>query len=691
MTKFIYRLFIIILCALSFLTAYSQRSTSYFDGPYIDLEEDSIKIKWVASGVPKDSAVHVSEAKLFNVPGLPKVDLSNLSFSVNQDYRYEDVSRYALISDLHGKYENLINLLVAHQVIDSLHQWSWKKRHLVINGDMFGRGDQVLEILWFLFHLEKEAEKAGGRLHITLGNHDVMVLENDTRFLHQKYLYTQGALHTRYFELFSEKSVLGNWIRNKKMIIQINDDLITHAGISSTVVNLGMSAAELNEYYRDSILPYLGTFEPLSPLGEVLTGNDGLFWYRGYKNSENYTAGYLDDVLGSFGAKRIIVGHTIVDKIQAFFDYRLIMVDCGMGAEKEGELLLYKDGKYQRGLKNGEKKKLKSKKYVYDPGIFDFLLDQYSENSLPELIIHTDVKRLIKRKHKQEKQDAKVQLIPSVKADTIELGANLWARGFMRKKVCHLPPVHLDFRKKELAQIGIEGSDRLRMVFVCKSGTLNQERLMTEYFIYKIYELIDSQSIRSFPVNVKLINTKKQIEYDFTGIIIEDKESFEKSRNAKLVPESSVIMSEGLHREKFMQMYFFQYMIANTDWTVANKHNLHIVKLPEHERVVAFPYDYDYSGLVNQGYATPHTSLPIKDVKERYFMTMRITEDEFDYGIQYYRDKKDEILNLLEDSNYLSNENKRNIRTFLLDFFKDLEKPNQLKSKVKFDFWSGYN
>ena len=689
--SFIPHLLLLFLLSFAVGTFAQRKQSNNFDGPYIDLVSDSIYIKWVEAGSPKRKTLHKSNAGSFDVKGLPYVDLTKLSFTPEVDFEFDEVKRYAAISDLHGRYDHLIKLLVAHNIIDNEHKWSFKKRHLVINGDIFGRGEQVMEILWFLFDLEKQAEKEGGKVHILLGNHDVMVLDNDIRYSHQKYLYTQGVLQTRYFELFSEKSVLGQWLRSKNMIIKINGDIITHAGISSEVVSLGLSAQELNDYYRKNILSSLGEYKPDDHTASVLFGNEGLFWYRGYKNADQYSADSIQLMLNHFGAERVLVGHSIVKNIQAYFDYKIIMIDCGLGSGKEGEILLYQSGEYFRGLQDGSKKRVKSLDFLYKSGVFEFLSSHFSESEqhYPELIIRTDIKKLVKNKNKPAKQEAFVQAILHENGDTMQFNAEMWVRGITRKKVCYLPPIHLDFKKNELSRYEVEGSDRLRMVLVCKSGNINQEKLMAEYLVYKMYELIDSQAIRSFPVKVKMLNPKNQIEQEFIGIVIEDRESFARWRNARFVPETSVVMSEGLQREKFINMYFFQYMIGNTDWSVTNKHNLHLIKMPQFDRVVAFPYDYDYAGVVNNSYAVPHNSLPIKDVRTRYFMNMRITESEFEQGIEFYKSKKEEILKLVQLAPYLTKSQKEEIQWYLSGFFEELTNPRVIKSKVTFDFWKG--
>ena len=60
-------------------------------------------------------------------------------------------------------------------------------------------------------------------------------------------------------------------------------------------------------------------------------------------------------------------------------------------------------------------------------------------------------------------------------------------------------------------------------------------------------------------------------------------------------------------------------MIGNTDWSVGNSHNLQVLQLPEYDKGVPIPYDFDYSGFVGTNYAIPRSTLPIESVEERYF------------------------------------------------------------------------
>ena len=79
-------------------------------------------------------------------------------------------------------------------------------------------------MLWFVYQLEKQAEKSGGKVHFLLGNHEYMVLQKDLRYLHKKYNLASQLLNTPYDELYGVNTVLGRWLRSKATLIKINEN-----------------------------------------------------------------------------------------------------------------------------------------------------------------------------------------------------------------------------------------------------------------------------------------------------------------------------------------------------------------------------------------------------------------------------------------------------------------------------------
>jgi len=83
------------------------------------------------------------------------------------------------MSDVHGQYNAARELLLNAEVIDENNRWVCGEGHLVIVGDIFDRGPDVTPTLWLIHNLQQEAERAGGRVHFLLGNHETMILGND--------------------------------------------------------------------------------------------------------------------------------------------------------------------------------------------------------------------------------------------------------------------------------------------------------------------------------------------------------------------------------------------------------------------------------------------------------------------------------------------------------------------------------
>ena len=98
--------------------------------------------------------------------------------------------RLIVVSDLEGNHDSFLAFLTANGVIDDAGNWSFGDGHLVFDGDIVDRGDQVTELLWSIHRLQREAKAAGGRVHYVLGNHETMVMAGDLRYIHPKYVVT---------------------------------------------------------------------------------------------------------------------------------------------------------------------------------------------------------------------------------------------------------------------------------------------------------------------------------------------------------------------------------------------------------------------------------------------------------------------------------------------------------------------
>lgn len=660
-----------------------QIKTQYNDGPYIDRLGDSILIRWVEAGIGHDTSLLASTATTFDKPNLPKVDLTRLNFTTDLNWEYDFIDKFAVVSDLHGYFDTLLKLLRAQGVVDNMGAWAFGDNHLVIAGDHFDRGDKVMEILWYLFKLEQEATAAGGKVHILLGNHEAMVLNSDLRYLNVKYAYTSAVFKRKYDELFTKNSILGNWLRSKNIVITINENLIVHGGMSQAVVDANLSCEAINAYFRDSILVASGKEMADSEMISLLTGDEGPLWYRGQTDSITYHKDSLEQVLNFYNVNSVIIGHTYTPNIRSRYDGKLFMIDCGITRGLEGEVLVVKKDKYYSGKRDGSLNELNGTPRKQKKSLFTTLYEANSKEANIKLKLTTDFKKLTRNKLKEEEQEATVEFLTASGDMIIAADIKLRARGNMRKQVCTLPPIKFNFSRKELSKLGYKSADKLKMVLVCRESNYDQEKLYKEYFLYGLYQIISPNGVRAKLIDVEVYDKKDNKKKDFTGFIVEDEDAFAMRHDARILGGNSVINSTVLHRESFVNMYLFQYMIANTDWSIGHKHNMILAKMPQLDKLIPLPYDFDYSGFVGQSYAIPSPELPIRNVNQRYFLPYVVTEEEFDQAALAFQNIKQKLLDHCDKATYMSDKTLKSIKNYILDFYEELDRPDKMKKNLK--------
>lgn len=346
---------LLILIALCFGNAEAQKH-SYTDGPYIEYVQDSVEITWIKNGSLGHEVVDKDEAYTFSVDGLPEFSLADLQIDYDTKTEYSDVEKFVALSDIHGQFDIFRRLLLANRVVDSDGNWIYDRGHLVIVGDMLDRGDEVLKVLWFLYDLEKKAAKKGGKVHVLLGNHELMVIDGQLGYLHQKYRYTSGITQKPYDKFFGSATFLGHWLRSKKIAVSINDVVFVHGGFSPELLQLDKSIKELNDIFSSQILHAPQREHILKdPLLKLLYFENGPLWHRGNAQPYAFDTDKAKVLLRTLHKKTLVIGHTSMPNVMGLYSNRIILVDSSIKFGKTGELLIYEDGQFFRGTIDGVK------------------------------------------------------------------------------------------------------------------------------------------------------------------------------------------------------------------------------------------------------------------------------------------------------------------------------------------------
>lgn len=266
-----------------------------------------------------------------------------------------------VISDPHANWDCFASILTAQGVIGKDYRWTFGRNKLVVIGDVFDRGKDVLPIYWLIYKLEEEAQRAGGSVVFLLGNHEAMVLGGDLRYTQKKYVELADSLHLSYQDFWNEDTELGYWLKTRNTMQVIGNNLFVHAGLSRQFLEKNKSIPEVNEIMSRGL--FLTKEERKTASEEIafMFTTYGPIWYRGMVHSaDKYHPLHPDDllsILDTYQVKRIFVGHTIFDDILTFYGFRVIAVNVdneenreekrGRGVLIEGDQLyvIYDSGK----------------------------------------------------------------------------------------------------------------------------------------------------------------------------------------------------------------------------------------------------------------------------------------------------------------------------------------------------------
>ncbi len=278
---------------------------------------------------------------------------------MNEPAEYAASDSILAISDIEGNFFALRNLLTANQVMSSDYKWTFGNGHLVLVGDIFDRGLNVTECLWLIYHLEQEAEKAGGKVHLILGNHEIMNLSDDIRFVRNKYIQNAELIQQDYKTWYESNSELGRWLQTKNIIEKIGTTLFMHGGFSSEMNELKLSLADINSQSRPWYFK-ADTFKHNKDMPEKLAtifkSATSPFWYRGYVNDEA-SEEQVDQTLKQYGSSIIVVGHTIVPRVTSLYNGKVIAIDT-KHADGISEGIIYVNHKYHKIDQSGRRQKL---------------------------------------------------------------------------------------------------------------------------------------------------------------------------------------------------------------------------------------------------------------------------------------------------------------------------------------------
>ncbi|MEX0975500.1 MAG: metallophosphoesterase [Woeseia sp.] len=232
--------------------------------------------------------------------------LSLAGSGLAEPWRWSDVPRVVAISDVHGAYDAMVRTLQNAEVLDDDLLWSGGGTHLVVTGDLLDRGPESRQAMDLVMRLEEEAVAAGGQVHLLLGNHEVMNLVGDLRYVaaaeYAAFANDAGddgdddedaggaensaatadddgdgndALPSGFLahrRAFAADGKYGAWLLGKPLIVVINDTAFVHGGLSPLVTELGLDG--INGDMKARLVEYVTQLGVLLDAGVVQHTDD---------------------------------------------------------------------------------------------------------------------------------------------------------------------------------------------------------------------------------------------------------------------------------------------------------------------------------------------------------------------------------------------------------------------------------
>lgn len=269
--------------------------------------------------------------------------------SDDKSYVFPGAERIVAFGDVHGDVAAARAALKLAGAIDDKDEWIGGKLVVVQTGDQLDRGDDEPQILDLFEALQKKAEKAGGRFHVLNGNHEVMNVAADFRYVTEDGFKdyadvkpSSGSAGLRIDTLpesqrgraaaFLPGGPIAKRLAERPIAIVVGDTAFAHGGILPGHVRYGLG--KINREAKEWMLG------DTKRQPAMLTDERSPIWSRDFSDGEpdKRACAALERTLSQLNAKRMVVGHTVQkDGITSACDEKVWRVDVGMAKHYGGK------------------------------------------------------------------------------------------------------------------------------------------------------------------------------------------------------------------------------------------------------------------------------------------------------------------------------------------------------------------
>jgi hypothetical protein len=277
------------------------------------------------------------------------------------------------------------------------------------------------------------------------------------------------------------------------------------------------------------------------------------------------------------------------------------------------------------------------------------------------------------------------------------LPIQLRARGLTRRTggYCQFPPLSLTFDKATAHGTVFQGQKRLKLVTYCNTPADQEQRIVLEYLVYRLYNLVTPASYRVRAAEVTYRTGEKDAGLKRFGYVIEDIDDVAgRNHRERLKTVSHGVSAAQMDPRAAGRAAMLEYMIGNLDWDFLAApagaeccHNSRFLAAKDAtpaaaSAVVPVPYDFDYSGFVDAPYALAPEKLKVSSVRDRLYRGYCVSTGEIPAVIEDFRSHRAEMTALVNGYPALAPKYRAKAVSYLDGFFALLDDPARVESQI---------
>ena len=253
-------------------------------------------------------------------------------------------------------------------------------------------------------------------------------------------------------------------------------------------------------------------------------------------------------------------------------------------------------------------------------------------------------------------------------------------RGHFRRMArnCSFVPLRVELPPAETAGTVFEGQTTLKLGTHCQDQKSYEQITLREYLTYPMLNAVTPRSFRARLARGTYVDAKSgKTQATRYAIFIEHENDVARRMGGRIV-ELPRTEFKDMEAQTLTTMMLFEYMIGNTDFSLWALHNVRLVQAPN-RTLFPVPYDFDLSGMVNAPYAIPEPKLGIRSVVDRLYRGPCRTVDDMDAAAAPFREKRAEVLGLVEGMRDLDGSARSEMKSYLESFYRSIERPASIK------------